>query len=175
LALLEAAEQPYWPLGLYFVLVVVLAAGMIAFSYILGERHRERATDTPYESGMLPTGGARLRFPVDFYLVAMFFVIFDLESVFLFVWAVAVRDVGWAGYVEVLVFIGVLLAALVYLWRNGALDWRSMKPLALTGQASSMGSPNSGADHGTRPIGARSMVIPNDGNDHATHKSGEGK
>ncbi len=125
MALALAAEGPIWPLGVYFVLVVVLAAGILAFSYVLGQRHRQQATDVPYESGMTPTGGARLRFPVDFYLVAMFFVIFDLESVFLFVWAVAVRELGWAGYVEVLIFMAVLLAALAYLWRSGALDWRA--------------------------------------------------
>ena len=65
-----------------------------------------------------------MRFSAKFYLVAMFFVIFDLEAVFLFAWAVAVRETGWAGYVEVLLFITVLLATLAYLWRVGALDWR---------------------------------------------------
>jgi NADH-quinone oxidoreductase subunit A len=65
----------------------------------------------------------RMRVSVKFYLVAMFFVIFDLESVFIFAWAVSVRQVGWAGYVEVLAFVGVLVAALAYLWRHGALDW----------------------------------------------------
>jgi NADH-quinone oxidoreductase subunit A len=71
-----------------------------------------------------PTNLARVRFPAKFYLVAMFFVIFDVEAVFLFAWAVAVRETGWAGYAEVLLFITVLLATLAYLWRVGALDWR---------------------------------------------------
>ncbi|HEX2951592.1 MAG TPA: NADH-quinone oxidoreductase subunit A, partial [Armatimonadota bacterium] len=79
--------------------------------------------DVPYESGMVPTGSARIRFPADFYLIAMFFVIFDLETVFIVAWAVSMRQVGWAGFTSICVFIGVLFVALAYLWRDGALDW----------------------------------------------------
>jgi NADH-quinone oxidoreductase subunit A len=111
-----------WPLIVYSALVVLVTATMLA-SYVLGQRHREPATGTPYESGILSEGSARVRLSARFYLVAMFFVVFDLEAVFLFVWAVAAHEVGWAGYVEVVIFIGVLMAALVYLWREGALDW----------------------------------------------------
>jgi NADH-quinone oxidoreductase subunit A len=114
-----------WPLAAYFGAVIVLVAGMLGLSYLLGERHRGRTTGEPYESGMVPTGSARLRFDVKFYLVATFFVIFDLEAVFLFAWAVAARELGWTGYIEVAIFVGVLLAALVYLWRIRALDWGS--------------------------------------------------
>jgi len=113
-----------WPLVLYFAAVVAMVSAIVGFSFVLGQRHRERTTAIPYESGMVATGSARLRFSADFYLIAMFFVIFDLESVFIFAWAVAVREIGWAGYAEVLVFVGVLLAALAYLWRAGALNWR---------------------------------------------------
>jgi NADH-quinone oxidoreductase subunit A len=112
-----------WPLVVYFIAVVVLVGAMLGLSYVLGERHREQATGQPYESGILTTGSARVRFDAKFYLIAMFFVIFDLEAVFIFAWAIAFRDLGWAGYLEVLIFIGVLVAALVYLWRLGALDW----------------------------------------------------
>jgi NADH-quinone oxidoreductase subunit A len=112
-----------WPLGVYFIAVVVLLVGMLVISYILGERHKEHATDEPYESGMPITGTARQRLTAKFYLVAMFFVIFDLEAVFVIAWALAARPLGWAGYIEILIFIGVLMAALVYLWRLGALDW----------------------------------------------------
>lgn len=115
--------MPLWPLAAYFVMVLVLVTGVLVLSYILGQRHRERGTGVPYESGVLPTGSARLRIDVKYYLVAMFFVIFDLETVFLFAWAVAFRDLGWAGYIEALVFIVVLVVALVYLWKVGALDW----------------------------------------------------
>lgn len=112
-----------WPLGLYGLAVVVMTTVIIAVSYVLGERHHEKATGIPYESGLLPTGSARLRLSADFYLIAMFFVIFDLESVFVFAWAVVVRAVGWTGYAELLVFVGILIAALAYLWRSGALTW----------------------------------------------------
>ena len=112
-----------WPLTLYFVVVLALVGGMIGLSYLLGEQHRDRATGDPYESGIVSTGSARLRVSAKFYLVAMFFVVFDLEAAFIFAWAVAVREVGWSGYIEALVFIAVLAATLVYLWREGALDW----------------------------------------------------
>jgi NADH-quinone oxidoreductase subunit A len=114
---------PLWPLVLYFVLVVLLVASMIGASALLGERHHERATDAPYEGGIVSEGSARVRLSARFYLIAMFFVIFDLESVFLFAWAVAARELGWVAYTEALIFTLVLVAALVYLWRVGALDW----------------------------------------------------
>jgi NADH-quinone oxidoreductase subunit A len=113
-----------WPLAVYAVIVGMLVVAMLGLSYVLGQRHQDRATGSPYESGVLSEGSARVRFPVKFYLVAMFFVIFDLEAVFIFAWAIAVRETGWTGYVEVLLFIMVLLATLAYLWRVGALDWR---------------------------------------------------
>ncbi len=115
--------MPLWPLILYFVLVVLLVAAMLGASSLLGERHHERATDAPYEGGIVSEGSAHVRLSARFYLIAMFFVIFDLESVFLFAWAVAARDLGWAAYCEALVFVLILVAALVYLWRAGALDW----------------------------------------------------
>jgi NADH-quinone oxidoreductase subunit A len=127
------ATTLFWPFMVYAACAVAVVAGMLVVSYILGERRRSAERDLPYEGGVASTGSARLRLSAKFYLVAMFFVIFDLESVFLFVWAVAVRQVGWAGYVEVLIFIGVLLAALTYLWRTGALEWRELRksePLA---------------------------------------------
>lgn len=112
-----------WPFVTYFFAVIALVAIMLGLSYALGMRHSAKATFEPFESGIVGVGSARLRFPVKFYLIAMFFVIFDLEAVFIFAWAIAFRDVGWAGYVEILVFIAVLVAALAYLWRVGALDW----------------------------------------------------
>jgi NADH-quinone oxidoreductase subunit A len=112
-----------WPLLVYFAAVVLLVAAMLGISAVLGQRHQQRATGEPYESGIVSTGSARLLLSADFYLVAMFFVIFDLETVFIVAWAVAARQVGWPGYIEMLVFIGILVAALIYLWRIGALDW----------------------------------------------------
>ncbi len=115
--------SPLWPLILYCGAVFALIVVMMSLSHLFGERHASKATIEPFESGIVSVGGARFRFPAKFYLVAMFFVIFDLETVFIFAWAIAFRDVGWSGYFEMLVFVGVLLAALVYLWRLGALDW----------------------------------------------------
>jgi NADH-quinone oxidoreductase subunit A len=114
---------PLWPLAIYFAAVILLVAGMLAISYLLGQRHQARATGEPYESGIVSTGSARLRFSAQFYLIAMLFVIFDLEAVFIFAWAIAFREVGWIGYAGVLVFISALIAALIYEWRLGALDW----------------------------------------------------
>jgi len=124
---------PVWPLVLYCVAVIALVGGMTAISYALGQRHTSKSTVQPFESGIVTVGYARLRFPVKFYLVAMFFVIFDLETVFIFAWAIAFRDVGWIGYIDMLVFVAVLFAALIYLWRLGALDWgpRRDRPQAL--------------------------------------------
>lgn len=116
-----------WPLLVYFIIVLVVVASILGLSFILGEHHREKATGEPYESGIVSTGTARVRFDIKFYLIAMFFVIFDLEAVFIFAWAVALREVGWAGYIEILIFIGILVAALIYLWRLGALDWKTIK------------------------------------------------
>ncbi len=113
-----------WPLAVYFFLVLVVVGGMVVLSALLGQRHREPQTGVPYESGMALTGSARVRFDVQFYLNAVFFVIFDLEAAFIFAWAVASRDLGWSGYLAMLVFVGFLIVALIYLWQLGALDWR---------------------------------------------------
>lgn len=112
-----------WPFVVYGTAVFLLVAAMLGLSYVLGERHKDRARNEPYESGIMATGSARLRLSAKFYLVAMFFVIFDLEAVFIVAWAIGLMELGWAGYIEIVIFIGVLLAALVYLWRLGALDW----------------------------------------------------
>jgi len=116
-----------WPLALYFGFVVFLAVAVLALSHLLGQRHAEPATGETYEGGIVSEGSARVRFFSRYYLLAMFFVVFDLEAVFLFAWASVVREAGWDGYCEVLVFAGMLLAALAYLWRCGALDWAGQR------------------------------------------------
>ena len=121
--LLNSQTERFWTLGIYFLVVLFLVAAMLAVSYVLGQRHDEPATGQPYESGILSEGSARVHISAKFYLVAMFFVIFDLEAVFIFAWSVAARDLGWTGYWEMFVFIALLAAALFYLWRLGALDW----------------------------------------------------
>ena len=116
-----------WTLVLYFGLVLLLVAGMLVVSYLLGQRHADPATGSPFESGIVSEGSAHVRLSAKFYLIAMFFVVFDLEAVFLFAWAVAARSLGWPAFWEAVTFVGVLLAALVYLWRVGALDWNVMR------------------------------------------------
>ncbi len=116
-----------WPVIVYFLAVILIVTGMMALSYFLGQRHKDRATGEPYESGIISTGTAQVRFDVGFYMVAMFFVIFDLEAIFILAWAVDVRELGWTGYYMMLIFIGVLVVGLLYLWRSGALDWGPSK------------------------------------------------
>ncbi len=120
---MDLAQVQLWPLGVYFAITVLLVAVLLVVSYLLGQRHREPETGKPYESGIVSTGTARVRFDVKFYQNAIFFVIFDLEAMFVISWAVAIRQAGWSGYVEIVIFIAVLGAALAYLWRQGALDW----------------------------------------------------
>jgi len=112
-----------WAFAVFLLGVIGLCAFMLLASSVLGSKAWGRSKNEPFESGMLPTGSARLRFSAKFYLVAMLFVIFDVEALFLFAWSVSVRESGWAGLVEATVFIAILLAGLVYLWRIGALDW----------------------------------------------------
>jgi NADH-quinone oxidoreductase subunit A len=112
-----------WGFAVFLLGVVGLCAFMLGLSSLLGSKAWGRSKNEPFESGMLPTGGARLRLSAKFYLVAMLFVIFDIEALFLYAWSVSVRESGWTGFAEALVFIAILLAGLVYLWRVGALDW----------------------------------------------------
>lgn len=112
-----------WPSLVYFIVVMLTVAGMLGVSYVLGQRHSEIDTGIPYESGITPTGSARLRFPVNFYLVAMLFIVFDVESVFIISWAIGMKALGWPGFVEIAIFIGILGVALFYLCQVGALDF----------------------------------------------------
>ena len=96
---------------------------MLGLSYLLGQQRANASTNDPFESGVVSVGGAQARISVDFYLIAIFFVIFDLETVFIFAWAIAFFELGWQGYAAILVFVAVLVIALVYEWRSGALDW----------------------------------------------------
>jgi len=116
-------SAPLWPLFLYGLIVLSLVGIIIGLSYFLGQRHKERATDDPYEGGILSHGSARIRFSSQFYLIAMLFVIFDVETIFIFSWAIAFRELGWYGYAGVMVFIILLVVVLIYEWRVGALDF----------------------------------------------------
>jgi NADH-quinone oxidoreductase subunit A len=112
-----------WPLVVYGAIVCTLIGAMLGLSYFLGGRHKERATDEPYEGGIVSQGSARLRFSSQFYLIAMLFVIFDVETIFVFTWAIAFKELGWLGFAGVFTFVILLIIVLIYEWRNGALDF----------------------------------------------------
>ena len=111
------------PFIVYAGAVVLLVLTMLGLSWLLGQRRANKATNMPFESGVVSVGSSQIQMSVEFYLIAIFFVIFDLETVFIFAWAVAFFELGWEGYAAVMVFIGVLTVALIYEWRSGALDW----------------------------------------------------
>jgi len=111
-----------WPLFLYAGLVVFLISAILVLSYFLGQHHKDRATDLPYEGGIQQAGSARLRFSSQFYLVAMLFVIFDVEAVFLMLWALGFYELGWPGYIGASVFILQLVVVLIYEWGIGTLN-----------------------------------------------------
>jgi NADH-quinone oxidoreductase subunit A len=112
---------------LLILLLMVLAAGFgagsIALSRVLGPHNPTPEKSAPYECGMPPVGDARERQSVRFYLIAMIFLLFDIEVAFLYPWALALRSLGWSGYLQVVLFTAVLLAGYLYIWKKGALDW----------------------------------------------------
>ena len=109
--------------GLYVLMTVVILAVLMVLATWLGQRRPNPEKDSPYESGVEPTGVARLRFPVQFYLVAIFFIVFDLEAVFIYSWAVAFDLLGWPGFTYIAFFILSLTAGLVYVWKKKGLEW----------------------------------------------------
>ncbi len=117
--------REYIPLVLLTGFVIVNAIGMLVASHLLLRRRPTAVKDTPYESGMPPLGSTRERFSVKFYLIAMLFIIFDIEMIFLIPWGVALRQVGTTAFVAVLIFIVVLEIGHVYAWKRGALEWES--------------------------------------------------
>lgn len=120
---IENVDPALWPLAVWLGIVAALMALVIGLSALIGPRGRALRRDLPYESGMAPTPQGPMRFPVHFYLIALAFLVFDIEAAILFAWAATARDVGWAGYIEALVFSLILLSGLVYLWAKGAFDW----------------------------------------------------
>src|SRR3974377_1014509 len=113
----------YFPVLVQFVIAMALAGGLIAASTLLGKRARSPLKDTPYESGMAPVGSARERFSVKFYLVGMIFILFDIEAVFLYPWAVVYRELKLFGFFEMFIFVAVVLIGFFYVYKKGALDW----------------------------------------------------
>ena len=118
-----SATEVYFPVLLQALVAMLLAAGLLTVSYLLGKRVKSRVKDMPYESGIVPTGDARQRFSVKFYLVAMLFILFDIEAIFLYPWAVVYRELRMPGFIEMLVFVILILSGFFYIWKKGALDW----------------------------------------------------
>ncbi|HLF27108.1 MAG TPA: NADH-quinone oxidoreductase subunit A [Anaerolineae bacterium] len=113
----------YVPIAILFVLSTALAVLLIMIGTIFGPRRSNPRKGLPYESGVAPFGQAQRRFPVHFYLIAVLFILFDVEIIFFFPWAVVFRALGLFGFVEMLIFIGILLVGYVYVWKKGALEW----------------------------------------------------
>lgn len=120
---MNEASTSLWPFVVYALAVMVLVATMLGLSFILGQKRANKATNMPFESGVLSVGTPQIQVSAEFYLIAIFFVIFDLETVFIFAWAVAFFELGWSGFIAISVFIFILGVALVYELRSGALDW----------------------------------------------------
>lgn len=113
----------HWAFAAFLVVAIALCGAMLVGGFLLGGRAKARAKNTPFESGISSVGSARLRMSAKFYLVAMFFVIFDVEALYLYAWSSSIRENGWIGFIEATIFIIVLLVGLVYLIRTKALEW----------------------------------------------------
>ena len=119
----KSYTELYFPVLVQALLAMAVAGGLIAVSFLLGKRVRNKVKDMPYESGIVPTGDARRRFSVKFYLVAMLFILFDIEAIFLYPWVVVYRELKLFAFVEMLVFVILILSGFFYIWKKGALDW----------------------------------------------------
>jgi NADH-quinone oxidoreductase subunit A len=113
----------YLPLLLHFIIATFVAVAIVTLSWLIGQHKPNRAKLSPYECGVPPVGDARERFSVKFYMVAMLFILFDVEAVFLYPWAVILRELKMFGFWEMIVYIGIFLVGLFYVWKKGVLDW----------------------------------------------------
>jgi NADH-quinone oxidoreductase subunit A len=128
---LQGIMSPWHPglvsLTLYITVIIGLALVLLFLSRWLGTHNPGTEKQRVYESGIIPTGQARLRYPVPFFMVAIFFLLFDVEGAYIFAWAVAARPLGWAGWFQIQFFIAMLLAGLAYIWVKGGLEWGSRR------------------------------------------------
>jgi len=120
--------ETYFPVLVQIIIAVVIASALVAITFLLGKRVKDRVKDSPYECGIAPTGSARERFSVKFYLVGIVFILFDIETVFLYPWAVVFRELKMFAFVEMLLFIVLILAGFFYIWKKGALNWATEAP-----------------------------------------------
>jgi NADH-quinone oxidoreductase subunit A len=128
-------QEIYFPVLLQAVIALAVAAGLIGISYLLGHRVKNAVKDLPYECGITPVGNAKERFSVKFYLVAMMFIVFDIEAIFLFPWAVVYDELKLYAFIVMLIFLYLILSGLLYIYRKGVLDWALEKPEANPGAA----------------------------------------
>jgi NADH-quinone oxidoreductase subunit A len=126
----QSNQEIYFPVLVQIVIAIALAAGLIGASSLLGKRAKSPLKDTPYESGMAPIGSARERFSVKFYLVGMIFILFDIEAVFLYPWAVVYRELKMFAFGEMFVFVALVMVGFFYVWKKGALDWANKGELS---------------------------------------------
>src|SRR5450432_5758 len=122
-------SDTYFPVLVQTVLAVLVAGALITLSFVLGKRVKDKVKDSPYECGMPPTGSARERFSVKFYLVAIVFILFDIEAVFLYPWAVVYRELKMFAFVEMFLFVVLIVCGFFYVWKKSALDWSSEVPV----------------------------------------------
>jgi len=115
--------ETYFPLLVQILIALAVAGGMIGASSLIGRKVKDLVKSSPYESGMEPVGDARERFSVKFYLVAMVFILFDIEAIFLYPWAVVYRELKFFAFTEMLIFIALVLCGFFYIWKKGVLDW----------------------------------------------------
>ena len=113
----------YLPLLMHFLVAGALAGVIVLLSWIIGQRKPTRAKLSPYECGMAPIGDARERFSVKFYMVAMLFILFDVEAIFLYPWAVILKDLKMFGFWEMMVYLGIFLVGFFYVWKKGVFEW----------------------------------------------------
>jgi len=120
---MQTPLQTYFPIGVVLLVAVGQAFLLLTAANVLGPRRPSLVKAAPFECGSVPVGNARDRFGVKFYVVALLFIVFDIEAIFLFPWAVLFTELGWAGYVEMAIFVFTVLIGLVYVWKKGVLDW----------------------------------------------------
>lgn len=124
----NSPAEIYFPVLVQVIIAIAIAGGLIGASMLLGKRVRGKVKDSPYECGIAPTGSARDRFSVKFYLVGIVFILFDIEAVFLYPWAVVYRELKMFAFYEMLLFIVLVLSGFYYIWKKGALDWSKEEP-----------------------------------------------
>ncbi|MGZ4835904.1 MAG: NADH-quinone oxidoreductase subunit A [Terriglobales bacterium] len=149
----------YLPLLIQLAIALALAGGMVVLSTLVGRHRYSRAKMSPYECGMTPVGDARERFSVKFYLVAMLFILFDVEAVFLYPWAVLLRELKMFGFWEMLVYIGIVLVGLFYVWNKGVLDWSGAERIS----AGVSSAPATMVHPGEAPGAAPAVMAPMEG------------